>query len=118
MKIKAVFSEENNVPQSQIESTALYCVTIIQAEIHQLFQGRACSNIILVKILKLQSAVVTLDIRPRSSKSNFLTPNKVSMQIWRERSGSVVECLTRDRGFEPHRRHCVVVLEKDTFILV
>ena len=37
-----------------------------------------------------------------------------------ERSGLVVECLTRDRGgrgFEPHRRHCVVVLELDTFIL-
>ena len=34
-----------------------------------------------------------------------------------ERSGSVVECLTQDRGFEPHRRHCVVVLEQDTFIL-
>ena len=23
-----------------------------------------------------------------------------------ERSDSVVQCLTRDRGFEPHRRHC------------
>ena len=33
----------------------------------------------------------------------------------KEHSGSVVECLTR--GFEPHRRHCVVVLEQDTFIL-
>ena len=42
--------------------------------------------------LELQSAVVTLDIRSRSSKSNFLTPNNVPMQIWRERSGSVVEC--------------------------
>ena len=34
-----------------------------------------------------------------------------------ERSGSVVECLTRDRregrGFEPHRRHCVVCLSKN-----
>ena len=42
-------------PQPQIESTsiltALYCVTIIQAEIHQLFQGRACTNTILVKLL-------------------------------------------------------------------
>ena len=93
MKVKAVFSEENYVPQSQIESTALHCVTIIQAEIHQLFQGRACTN----TTLKLQSAVFTLVIRSRSSKSNFLTPNNVSMQIWRERSGSVVECLTRDR---------------------
>ena len=37
-KIKAVFSEEIYVPQPQIESasmlTALYCVTKIQAEIH------------------------------------------------------------------------------------
>ena len=39
-----------------------------------------------------------------------------SNSLW-ERSGSVVQCLTRDRGFEPHRRHCVVVLEQDTFIL-
>ena len=30
---------------------------------------------------------------------------------------AVVECLTRDQGFEPHRRLCVVVLEQDTFIL-
>ena len=59
--------------------------------------------------------------------------------MW-ERNGSMVECLTRDRGaagsnvgvqwlngrvldsrprgrgFEPHWRHCVVVLEQDTFI--
>ena len=35
----------------------------------------------------------------------------------RECSGSVVECLTRDQEFEPHLRHCVVVLEQDTFIL-
>ena len=31
----------------------------------------------------------------------------ISLPIVLERSGSVVECLTRDRGFEPHRRHCV-----------
>ena len=31
------------------------------------------------RTLKLQSAVVTLDIRSRSPKSNFLTPNNVSM---------------------------------------
>ena len=35
-----------------------------------------------------------------------------------ERSGSVVECLRpKGRRFEPHRRHCVVVIEQDTFIL-
>ena len=39
--------------------------------------------------------------------------------IIRERSGSVVECLTSDRGgrgFDPHRCHWVVVFEQDTFI--
>ena len=32
-------------------------------------------------------------------------------------SGSVLDSILRGRGFEPHRRHCVVVLEQDTFIL-
>ena len=38
-------------------------------------------------------------------------------ELYMEHSGSVVECLTQDRGFEPHQRHCIVVLEQDTFIL-
>ena len=33
----------------------------------------------------------------------------------KEHSGSVVECLTRDRGAAGWS-HCVVVLEQDTFI--
>ena len=32
-------------------------------------------------------------------------------------SGRVFDLRPRGRGFEPHRRHCVVVLEQDTFIL-
>ena len=54
-------------PQNELASmlTALYCVTTIQAEIHQLLQGRACT-----KALKLQNAIVTVNIRSRSSKSN------------------------------------------------
>ena len=55
-----MFSEENYIPQPQFESAsmliALCCVTMI----HQLFQGRACTNTILVKY---QSAVVTVNIR-------------------------------------------------------
>ena len=27
----------------------------------------------------------------------------------------MVECLTQDRGFEPHRRHCVVSLSKNIY---
>ena len=33
-------------------------------------------------------------------------------------SGRVLDSRPRGCGFEPHRRHCVVVLEQDTFILV
>ena len=32
-------------------------------------------------------------------------------------SGRVLDSRLKGRGFEPHRRHCVVVLEQDTFIL-
>ena len=32
-------------------------------------------------------------------------------------SGRVLDSRLRGRGFEPHRRHCGVVLEQDTFIL-
>ena len=32
-------------------------------------------------------------------------------------SGRVLGSRPRGRGFEPHRRHCVVVLEQDTFNL-
>ena len=29
----------------------------------------------------------------------------------------MLDSRPKGRGFEPHRRHCVVVLEQDTFIL-
>ena len=47
-------------------------------------------------------------------------PEILSRLLIRERSGSVVECFDsrlKDRGFEPHLRHCVVSLEQDTFML-
>ena len=31
--------------------------------------------------------------------------------------GRVLDSRPKGRGFEPHRRHCVVVFEQDTFIL-
>ena len=32
-------------------------------------------------------------------------------------NGRVLDSRPKGSGFEPHRRHCVVVLEQDTFIL-
>ena len=32
-------------------------------------------------------------------------------------SGRALDSRPKSRGFEPHRRHCVVVFEQDTFIL-
>ena len=32
-------------------------------------------------------------------------------------SGRVLDSRPKGRGFELHRRHCVVILEQDTFIL-
>ena len=33
--------------------------------------------------------------------------------LWRELSGTVLDSRSRGRGFEPHRRHCVVSLSKN-----
>ena len=67
------------------------------------------------------------------SKVSFLKHNKVYLvvQYWfysccmtlgpsqgaQWLSGRVLDSRPKGRGFEPHRRHCVVVLEQDTFIL-
>ena len=32
-------------------------------------------------------------------------------------SGRVLDSRLRGRGFEPHRRHCVVLLEQDTLLV-
>ena len=47
-------------------------------------------------------------------KMNNLSPAYLGAQ-WL--SGRVLDSRPKGRGLEPHRRHCVVVLEQDTFIL-
>ena len=63
---------------------------------------------------------ITLDGRPIKVR-NIIYPSKLGpMECsvgaqWL--GGRVLDSRPRGRGFEPHRRHCVVVLEQDTFIL-
>ena len=57
---------------------------------------------------------LTDNIKINQAKSSRLSKSSVaSFHLMWERSGSVVECLTRDRGFEPHRRHYIVSLSKN-----
>ena len=42
--------------------------------------------------------------------------NPLKLYMW-ELSGRVLDSRPKGRVFEPHRRHCVVVLEQDTCIL-
>ena len=46
-----------------------------------------------------------------------VTLKLILFHIYREPSGRVLDSRPRGRGFETHRRYCVVVLEQDTFIL-
>ena len=51
---------------------------------------------------------------------NDMIIDNASMQVSQgslELSGRVFDSRLRGRGFEPHQRHCMVVLEQDTFIL-
>ena len=41
----------------------------------------------------------------------------IQMQGAQWLSGSVLDSRSKGCGFRPHWRHCVVVLEQDTFIL-
>ena len=57
-------------------------------------------------------------MRTGSSSLNFF--QAVFTQVVRGAqwlSGRVLDSRPKGRGFEPHWRHCVVVLEQDTFIL-
>ena len=51
------------------------------------------------------------------SSSKTLYPLLRIDSTLRELSGRVLDSRQRGRGFEPHLRHCVVVLELGTFIL-
>ena len=65
------------------------------------------------KIIKRYKKVgYNLDVMPQSA---CLVVNPITGAQWL--SGRVLDLRLKGRGFEPHRRHCVVVLEQDTFIL-
>ena len=67
--------------------------------------------------------LMTEDERHRMSNLNEQYRNKFGFpfvkKIWGAQwlSGRVLDSRPKGSGFEPHRRHCVVVLEQDTFIL-
>ena len=46
-----------------------------------------------------------------------LVVNPITVGNFNWLSGRVLDSRPRGRGFEPHWRHCVVILEQDTFIL-
>ena len=85
-----------------------------------------------VQVLKIEvctSFIVSFETRGSYDGNRHLTKIVLTVLIiscilllnsLQNTGSSVVECLIRDRrarGFEPHRRHYVVVLEQDTFIL-
>ena len=58
----------------------------------------------------------------RMGERKFVQMVLVTLPKWppcpyRERSGLVLDSRPKGRGFEPHRRHCIVVFEQDAFIL-
>ena len=53
-------------------------------------------------------------IAGRKQQSELLILQHIMGAPWL--SGSVLDSRPRSRGFESHQRHCVVVLEQDTFI--
>ena len=61
--------------------------------------------------------LVAFDVGLHLFQSTCIQCNNFSIQYSSKLSGRVLDLRPRGRGLEPHRRHCVVVLEQDTFIL-
>ena len=60
---------------------------------------------------------IAVDLGRKATKQTNKQTNINVYQGAQWLSGSVLDSSPRDRGFKPHKRHCVVVLEQDTFIL-
>ena len=59
-----------------------------------------------------------MHVRHKNSNIQGRSPNVVYHKEGAQwLSGRVLDSRLRGRGFEPHQRHCVVVLKQDTFIL-
>ena len=63
---------------------------------------------------------IAVDMGRKATKTKtkdglYIADNLVVGAQWL--SCRVLDSRPKGRGFEPHQRHCVVVLEQDTFIL-
>ena len=75
-------------------------------------------NFVLVKNFKMPTIVVILKFITKTIGIALAACILISMKMGAQwLSGRVLDSRPRGRGFEPHGRHCVVVLEQDTFIL-
>ena len=69
----------------------------------------------------VRAPIPPLDLRMNSTEDNYIY--RLAMNIADSIEGAqwlssrVLDSRPKDRGFEPHRCHCVVVVEQDTFIL-
>ena len=66
-----------------------------------------------------KSGHIAYHIESKSEKTYMIAKVSPYNDIWGAQwlSGRGLDSRRRGHEFEPHRRHCVVVLEQDTFIL-
>ena len=80
------------------------------------FTFQDCISFMSVKYLKMASDSNLL-IFHFSKKGGKDQETIQSSTVTQWLSGRVLDSRPKGHGFEPHWRHCVVVLEQDTFIL-
>ena len=69
----------------------------------------------LYKAITLLKCVMLLTLTCRNLSTDIGRHMAVMGAQWL--SGRVLDSRSKGCGFEPHQRHCVVVLEQDSFIL-
>ena len=69
------------------------------------------------RICERRSSVIFLFLKYGPYCLDYICPGTISIEGAQLLSGRVLDLRPRGYRFEPHRHHCVVVLEQDTFIL-
>ena len=106
------------------QENAVLSQVLQQKRYMQIIKSRKC-QIFVINIDKTVGFYVTTSIKGHNQREAIHLPKRfqwvnISVQSvmgaqWL--SGRVLDLRPKGSGFEPYRRHCVVVLEQDTFIL-
>ena len=96
-------------------------VICLEHNVYRSAHGESWFTFLVLRLERVsnQSFETSVKLQLVFESCSAIVKQRVPPAIWGAQwlSGRVHDSRPKGSGFEPHRRHCVVVLEQDTFIL-